>query len=94
MNKESITKSDKRETSTIRVMVKEAKAAEGSGPLKNMTVCIQYSVISLWRNHKTDETKKTGTSIPPKKATASFPDNFTIRIKLIIIGIKRKKTGV
>jgi len=94
MNMDSITNRDSRDTSTIRVMVKEAKAIEGSGFVKNAAVCIQYSVMSLWRNHRMAVTKKTGTSIPPKNATTSLPDSFTIRIKLIIKGIRRKKTGV
>jgi len=78
----------------MREMVKEVKAVEGFGPLKNAKVTVQYSWISLLRNHRTEVTKNTGTIIPPKKATTSLPDNLTIRTKLIINGIRRNNAGV
>jgi len=94
INSDSITNSDNRDTRTIREMVKESKAVDKSGPLKKAKVCIQYAHMSLWRNHKTEETRNPGTIIPPINATTFLPDIFTIRTKLIIIGIKRKKKGV
>jgi len=48
----------------------------------------------LWRNQSTAVTKNTGTIIPPKKATTSFPDSFTILIKLITKGTRRNNAGV